>query len=114
MEAISYQGYVLDDLIGYFFREKLGTKLELKRIVLLDILRHDFFVEFEPGWETLAVYVLQTEEPNFSQSYGLDNLVEKLLAGGAWLDGKLKLGVHGGHPHVDWLGHDYCLLVGFK
>lgn len=29
------------------------------------------------------------------------NLVEELLPGGVWLDGKLQLRIHGGHPDVD-------------
>lgn len=29
------------------------------------------------------------------------DLIKKLFPGGVWLDGKLQLGIHGGHPNVD-------------
>jgi hypothetical protein len=52
------------------------------------------FVEFDPCEVTFGVCVLQAEEPDFTKTDGLDDLIEELLAGGALLDGEFQLGVH--------------------
>jgi hypothetical protein len=70
------------------------------------------FIEFEPGGVAETVSVLQSEEPNFSQTNGLDDLVEQHLAGGAELDGELQLRVHCRHANVDLLRH-FRFVSGF-
>lgn len=57
-------------------------------------------VEFDPGEVPLGVGVLEAEEPDLSQSYRLDDLVEQLLAGRRLLDRELQLRVHSRHADV--------------
>ena len=68
-------------------------------------MAEDLLVEFEPRLVTLAIGVLEAEEPDLAQSDGLDHLIEKLLAGRVGLDGELQLRVDRGDADVHGFGH---------
>ena len=59
------------------------------------------FVEFQPSWVTFAVCILQTEEPNFTQTDGFNHLIEQLLSSGRRLDSELQLRIHRRHSDIN-------------
>ena len=130
LEVEESEGDVLDDLLRHVLGVELGAELELQRRLLLHVLHEnryqsltqickktDLFdlrfvlahlcqhvlVEFEPCLVALAVGVLQTEEPDLTETYRLHHLhrgdddhhvvrddvdgdlVEELFAGGLGL-----------------------------
>lgn len=96
---------VLDEFLGHVFGVELGPEFKLDRVLLSDLLCGDLFIKFQPGRKSFIVYILEAEVPHFPEANRLYHLIKELLPGGVWLDGKLQLGIHGGHPDVDWLGH---------
>ena len=70
----------MNEFFGNILRVELGPELELQGRFLLDILTEDLLVEFEPGLVTLAVGVLQSKEPNLSQSNSFHHLTIKSLS----------------------------------
>ena len=71
------EGDVLDQLLRHVLRIELGAELELQRRLLLDVLAEHLLVELEPGLVTLAVSVLQSEEPNLPQPDSFHHLEKK-------------------------------------
>ena len=65
--------YLLCNILGVEF----GSELELKRSLLLHVLAEHLLVQLEPGREPLGVCVLQTKEPDLSQTNSFNNLEQK-------------------------------------
>lgn len=86
----------------------------------------DLLIEFEPRDVALTVHILEPEEPHLPQSHRLHHLrtrttlspeggggtdrksqalcahlIKQLFSCGVWLNGKLQLGIHGGHTDID-------------